>query len=113
MVSSHPKAGADYPRTLPEFEQFFPGEAACRRYVEKLRWPAGFVCPTCAWAGQAWKSGRNLRICPGCRHNASIMAGTIFHRSRIPLRIWFLAAWEMTSTKHGTTALDLQRTLGL
>lgn len=113
MAFLQPKAGHDYPGTLPEFEKFFPDEAACQAYLEQLRWPEGFVCPTCAFFGQAWINGRALRICPRCRKQVSTLAGTIFHRSRIPLRTWFLAAWEMTSTKHGTTALDIQRTLGI
>ena len=41
------------------------------------------------------------------------MAGTIFHRTRTPLRLWFAAAWEMTSQKHGVSALGIQRSLGL
>jgi hypothetical protein len=43
----------------------------------------------------------------------SVTAGTIFHRTRTPLRLWFAAAWEMTSQKHGVSALGIQRSLGL
>jgi hypothetical protein len=32
---------------------------------------------------------------------------------RTPLTVWFAAAWYVTSQKHGTSALGLQRTLGL
>lgn len=48
----HPVGGRDYPRTLAEFNHWFPGEAACLAYLERLRWPAGFVCSTSA-AGRA------------------------------------------------------------
>ena len=40
-------------------------------------------------------------------------AGTIFHRTRTPLRVWFAAAWLMTSQKHGVSAVSVQRSLGL
>ena len=40
-------------------------------------------------------------------------AGTIFHRTRTPLRLWFAAAWQMTSQKHGVSALGVQRSLAL
>lgn len=113
MAIAGREKGLSYPKTLPEFEKFFPDEASCEKYLKELRWQEGFSCPECSFHGQAWKSGRSLHICPRCRHNTSITSGTIFHRSRIPLRLWFLAAWEMTSTKHGTTALDIQRTLGI
>ncbi len=42
-----------------------------------------------------------------------MLAGTVFHRTRSPLRLWFLAAWELTSQKYGANALGLQRVLGL
>jgi ISXO2-like transposase domain len=42
-----------------------------------------------------------------------VTAGTIFHRSRTPLRMWFAAAWLMTSQKQGISALGVQRVLGL
>ena len=44
---------------------------------------------------------------------ASVTAGTIFHRTRTPLQLWFAAAWQMTSQKHGVSALGVQRSLGL
>ena len=40
-------------------------------------------------------------------------AGTIFHRTRTPLTVWFAAAWQLTSQKHGISALGLKRVLGL
>jgi len=42
-----------------------------------------------------------------------VTAGTLFHHARSPLRVWFAAAWLMTSQKHGVSALGLQRALGL
>lgn len=43
--------------------------------------------------------------------DASRWARWIFHRT--PLRLWFEAAWQMTSQKHGVCALGVQRSLGL
>ena len=40
-------------------------------------------------------------------------AGTIFADTRLPLTTWFAAAWYVTGTKHGVSALGLQRLLGL
>ena len=48
-----------------------------------------------------------------CGRQVSVTAGTIFHRTRTPLRLWFAAAWETTSQKHGVSALGIQRSLGL
>ena len=111
--ASELQAGADYPRNRIEFDDFFPDEDSCSAFLERLRWPDGFVCPRCGVSGDPWRSSRGLMVCRACQGQTSILAGTIFHRTRSPLRSWFLAAWEITSQKHGTNALGLQRVLGL
>lgn len=35
------------PASLPEFQQLFPGDAACAAYLEKARWSDGFTCSHC------------------------------------------------------------------
>ena len=102
----------DYPKTVSELEQRFASEAACWEYLCGLRWPEGFVCPRCQSA-QAWRMGRGLWLCRQCRHQVSVKAGTIFHDSRLPLRVWFRLMWYVISQKHGVSALGLQRALGL
>ncbi len=108
-----PVGGRDYPRALREFNVRFPDEEACLDYLVRLRWPGGFACPVCR-GSRFWRmsKGRNLR-CAGCRVDASITAGTIFADTHLPLTAWFAAAWYATGTKHGVSALSLQRVLGL
>jgi len=108
-----PAANKDYPATWREFLQWFPDDEACARYVERLRWPEGFVCPRCEAAGEPYRSSRARLMCRSCGFQASVTAGTIFDKTRTPLTVWFAAAWYMISQKHGTSALGLQRTLGL
>jgi transposase-like protein len=101
----------DYPRTLLELEQRFSDEAGCRAYLFALRWPQGFVCPACGGRGLAIR--RYLWRCENCSRETSVMAGTIFQDSKLPLMIWFRAMWHVTSQKNGISALGLQRVLGL
>ena len=42
-----PVAGRDYPADWDQFLAFFPDEAACLDYLERLSWPHGFLCPAC------------------------------------------------------------------
>ena len=112
-VVGMPVAGKDYPSNLMEFQEFFPTEAACRRYLAELRWPQGFVCPKCGEQSGAWDTGRGLLLCRACRHQCSVTAGTIFEGTRTPLRTWLLAAWEVTSHKYGASALGVQHAVGL
>lgn len=102
----------DYPRSLLEFEDRFATDQACRDYLTQVRWPHGFVCPRCG-VGTAWTATRGRLVCGGCRHQTSVTAGTIFHDTRKPLRLWFQAMWYVTSQKNGTSAIGLQRVLGL
>lgn len=102
----------DYPHSLAEFETRFSTEAACLEYLAQLRWPEGFVCPRCNGT-TAWQTNRGLWHCRRCGSQSSVTAGTIFHRTRKPLQLWFRAMWHITSQKYGANALGLQRVLGL
>jgi transposase-like protein len=102
----------DYPRTLLEMERRFISDEACRQYLFDLRWVQGFVCPRCG-GKIAWPTSRGLWLCAGCRHQASVTAGTVFQDSHLPLTTWFRAMWHVTSQKNGVSALGLQRALGL
>jgi transposase-like protein len=106
-------AGRDYPRTFDQFDSFFGDEAACREYLRRLRWPRGFVCPSCGSAAGAWLTDREYFHCRACGGETTLTAGTVFEGTRKPLRTWFLAMWFVTSQKHGASALGLQRVLGL
>ncbi len=101
-----------YPHTLPEFEAWFSTEEACRDYLFQLRWPDGFRCPRCG-RDKAWPVGETLFQCSECDYKASVTAGTIFHRTRKPLTLWFRAIWWVTSQKNGASAAGMQRILGL
>ncbi len=105
---------SDQPRSLPEFAAQFPDEAACARWLFEKRWPKGFCCPACRH-DKAWELGRaRLTVqCARCERQVSVTAGTLLHRSHLPLRTWFLAAWLMATHKNGISARQLGRQLGL
>jgi transposase-like protein len=113
IPASRLEPGIDYPRNRLEFDEFFPDEASCLAYLERLRWPAGFVCRRCGVVTEPWRTARGILVCPECQGQMSVLAGSIFHRTRTPLRTWFLAAWMITSQKYGANALGLKRELGL
>ena len=108
-----PVAGKDYPRNWNEFLDWFSSEEGCLSYLEKLRWPSGFVCPACGVAEEPYRSSRARLMCRSCAHQGSVSAGTIFDKTRTPLRVWLAAAWYVTNQKLGVSALGLKRVLGL
>ena len=105
-------AGQDYPRTYREFVTMFPDDEACIRYLERLRWPEGFVCPACGKNNAPWHASRGRLVCSACHKHIRVGAGTIFDKTRTPLTTWFEAAWHVTTAKNGMSAKTLERTLG-
>jgi transposase-like protein len=103
----------DYPHTYREFVEMFPDDEMCARYLERLRWPNGFICPSCQIATTPWRQTRSRLVCPNCRHQSSVSAGTIFDKTRTPLTTWFEAGWHLTTAKNGMSAKTLERTLGV
>jgi transposase-like protein len=103
---------AEYPRTVLQFRDWFADEQSCRDYLAKLRWPEGFRCPICGGANH-WITARGLWHCRGCGRQTSLTAGTLFADTHLSLRLWFEALWHVTGQKGGTSALGLQRVLGL
>jgi ISXO2-like transposase domain/Transposase zinc-ribbon domain len=112
-VVSELSGGRAYPGTWTEFVAWFPDEAACAFYLERLRWPKGIVCRACG-ERRGWRTAQGRWwVCAGCAVKTSVTAGTIFDKTRTPLATWFAAAWWLTTQKHGLSALGLQRALGL
>lgn len=108
-----PKGGVDYPVNWGQYLDWFHDEQGCRNYLEKLRWSEGLACSKCGLISQVRSISRARLICPGCKHQTTATAGTIFDKTRTELRVWFAAIWFITSQKHGANALGLQRVLGL
>src|SRR5688500_20411910 len=79
---------ADRPRSLPAFAVQFADDAACARWLFEKRWPDGFRCPGCGH-DKGWELGRGLLLveCGQCHRQTSLTAGTVLHRSHLPLRL--------------------------
>lgn len=105
---------AVFPRSLAEFQRRFPSDEACGEYLLAVRWPQGFRCPACGHA-QGWRLERRLPTfeCAGCDRQTSVTAGTVMHRSHLPLTTWFWAAYLMATHSNGISALQLQAQLGI
>lgn len=103
----------DFPLTIFEFQERFSTEAACVKFLIDSRWPDGPRCPKCNATDFYWLESRKLLQCRGCHYQMSAMAGTVMHRSKQPLRVWFWAAYLMTTYTPGLSAVQLQRQIGL
>ncbi len=104
-----------FPTTLLDFQRMFPDERACANYLERVRWPDGFVCPGCGAAGEAYRFENRPTVlrCRECQRNAYLTAGTVMHATRTSLQVWFWGAYLVTTQTPGMSALQFQRQLGL
>src|SRR5919109_78699 len=107
--------GNDLSLTDPRFAD--PEAAA--EYLESIRWPNGVVCPHCGEAKRepyrlkSKATKRRLWKCRACRKQFTVMVGTIFESSHIPLNKWLAAFYLLCSSKKGMSAHQLHRMLGV
>jgi len=101
-------------------------EAEAYEFLEALRWADGPVCPHCASVAKHYflkptngttarktrtgsASQRRVWKCKDCRKQFSVLTGTIFHGTKIPLRTWLMVIFEMCASKNGVAAREIER----
>lgn len=99
--------------TLLDFQKRYQTEEDCLQAIMQMRWPKGFICSKCGHDDGYRLSRRRVVECAVCKHQASITAGTIFHRTRIPLLNWFWMIFQVAQDKGGTSASRLAKQLGM
>ena len=63
------------------------------------------MCPQCGSRSAHELTGLRRWQCVGCRRQVSLAAGTVLHNTKLPLTIWYWAAYLMTTDKRGISAL--------
>lgn len=93
--------------SFTQFIKRFPNEKACVDYLYKVKWPKGFVCPVCGCRHCYTIQTRRQYQCANCRHQTSLTANTVMHRTHLPLTKWFWAIYLVACDKRGISALAL------
>lgn len=103
-------------------------EADAYKFLEDLRWSGDPVCPHCGahepyfltpkngetrTTTRGSESPRRVWKCRKCRKQFSVLTGTIFHGTKIPVRTWVFVVFEMASSKNGVAAREIERKYGL
>ena len=106
-----------FQRGLPmaEFMERYGTQELCHAALVASRWPNGFGCPDCGESRHSTFVREDLRYwqCSACREQTSVISGTVFHATKLPLTKWFLAMHLMTQAKNNVSALELKRHLGV
>jgi ribosomal protein L37AE/L43A len=101
--------------SMGQFMERYGTEEKCHAAVVALRWPDGFVCPDCGETRHCAFERKGLTYwqCSACREQTTVMCGTIFEATKLPLTTWFLAMHLLTQAKNNVSALELKRHLGV
>jgi transposase-like protein len=100
------------PKSLREFTRRFRSEADCEDFLFHVRYPDGFVCPTCG-CKQGWAlNDKRLTECSR-GHKISLTAATAFHGTHQDLLTWFHAVFLISTLTPGISAVQFQRQLDL
>ena len=101
--------------SMADFMARYGSDDSCEAALIESRWPKGFVCPSCGGGHSSSfrREGRLYFQCTGCRHQCSVISGTIFEATKLPLSRWFLAMHLLTQSKNNVAALELMRHLGV
>lgn len=110
--------------TLDYIARHFADEGEAYKFLEAQRWPKGPICPHCKgdkayflqpkgdrYTRTGHATQRRVWKCADCRKQFSVLVGTIFEGSKIPLYKWLLAIHMMCSGKNGVSAHELHRDL--
>ena len=96
-----------------EIQKLFSNDEVCRHHLFHLRWPAGYVCSVCGSHRYDALKKRQLLQCRNCKHQTSLISGTLMHRTRTPLRYWFWGIYYVAACNGETTAQQLAEKIGL
>jgi len=101
--------------SMAEFLDRYGSDGKCEAALIASRWPDGFACPACGSGENSSfrREGRLYWQCSACRHQCSVISGTIFEATKLALTRWFLAMHLLTQSKNNVSALELMRHLGV
>ena len=101
--------------TFKQFQAEYPNDAACLARIMEIQYGGDEThCPVCDKRTRFHPMGkRRAYACQGCGHHIYPCAGTIFHKSRTKLTVWFFAMYLLTSTRHGVAAKEIERQTGV
>jgi len=100
--------------SFKQFRDKFASENDCRDYFREVRWSEGYICPKCGCKEFMYLKCRGgIYQCRNCRHQTTLTAGTIMHRTHLPLTTWFWAIYLVSRDKRGISATQLAAELEL
>ena len=88
----------------------FGTEEQCLDYLFHLRWENGYRCPKCQH-NEMWEIRSHKYKCKKCGYQTTVIAGTLFQDTHIPMTTWFHAAWYFSAHSQDITVAMLEEEL--
>ena len=89
----------------------YPNQESCLRYLEEKRWGNEIKCPYCQGIKTKRVKNERRHKCYICNRSFSVLVGTIFEATKLPLQKWFIAVYLIVDAKKGISSLQLSRHL--
>jgi transposase-like protein len=100
--------------SVREFFARFPDDDACLAHVMEVRYGLRHDCRKCSKEASFHRiKGRKAFACAQCGDHVYPCADTVFQDSRTSMQLWFYAIFLFVTTRHGVSARELQRSLGV
>jgi transposase-like protein len=100
-------------KTLADLYREFGDNKAAMKHFQAIRWGNGEFCPHCGH-DKIYHPKKGARFaCAQCGERFSILTGTIFENTKLPLKVWFGAIWMITNHPKGIASTTLARDLGI
>lgn len=101
------------PTNLCEVFEKYGSDDKCREYLESLRWPQGVTCPECKSQKISRIYDRKVFECDACRYQFSVIVGTMFQDTHLPLHKWFAVTYLLCESRKGMSANQIKRMMGV
>lgn len=95
-----------------EFHEAFSTEKRCLRFLEKKLWPNGPVSPFDP-ESKVYKRSDGQYRCKNTSKNFNVKVGTIFQDTKMPLKNWFYAIYEIETCTKGISSMLLAKKLNI
>ncbi len=99
--------------TLSQFNEIFPDQISCFRFLDRLKWGNGYGCLKCSQTKYSKGSTKFSRRCTKCGYDESVTSNTVFHRLKFPIEKAFYILYITLNNQQGYTLDELSETLDL
>ena len=100
-------------KTLADLMVTFSDNRIALDHFKAIRWKNGEFCPYCGHDKIYTLKKANRYQCAQCKNPFSILVGTIFENTKLPLKTWFGAIWLLTNHPKGIASTTLAKDLGI